>query len=91
MNWVCLYSDVLTELYGEDRDDAMRYIEDDMAFDAWLKRYSIKNRTKNRTSGRGGHVSVSKEQYFNRMKGTLPQPRRRDGQEKPKGMAEQSS
>ena len=71
MNWVMLYNDVLTELYGEDREDAMRHIEDDNAFDAWLKRYSAKQRTGNKSKGK----SVSQEEYFARTKGSLPQPK----------------
>lgn len=67
----------MTELYGEDRDEAMKHIEDDKGFDAWMRRYSAKQRGKHKHKG----TAVSKEQYFARTKGSLPQPKRRNAKQ----------
>lgn len=71
---MALYSDVLTEMYGEDKAEAMRYIEDDFQFDAWLKRYSAKMAKAHNSTGRAGKHAVTKKQFASRTAGMLPQP-----------------
>ena len=76
------YNDVMTEMIGEDRDEAMRYMDDDIQFDAWLSRYAAKQKSRN-TNKRG--TPISKEEFFQRTQGKLPQPGKRNAKNKGKG------
>ena len=76
MHWVVTYNDVTTELLSEDREEALRYIDNDHEFDAWLKRYADKRKregAKNKPKGK----MVSKEEYMKRTRGALPNPSRK--------------
>lgn len=67
-----VYNDVFTELFGDDKEEAMRYVHDDAQFDAWISRYSAKNKAK--TNQRTKGKPISKDEYFKRTKGMLPNP-----------------
>jgi hypothetical protein len=49
----------------------MRAVDDDTKFDAWLKKYSNKNKSKAKKSGRS---EVSKDEFFTRTSKAFPQP-----------------
>lgn len=68
-----MYHDVLTEMVGEDKDEALRYINDDFQFDSWLKRYAAKMKNRARKTGQGTH-HVTHDTYMKRTKGMLPNP-----------------
>lgn len=75
LHWLCLYYDITTELFGEDKQEALKVIDDDARFDQWLKSYNDKNNkpTKKKTSG----VAVDKETFLKRTQGILPDPGRK--------------
>lgn len=47
-----LYANITQELTGKDRDDALRVIDDDDAFDRWLKRFQQSQGQAARTPGK---------------------------------------
>jgi len=68
-HWVTLYHGILTNLYGEDRDDALAVIDDDVAFDRWLANYNMKQAQASKTkpgSKRGGGSRISADEYEKR-------------------------
>lgn len=66
-----LYNNVFTELWGDDKEDAMRVVDDDEQFDRWLKRYNNKHKSKHSK----GKASVSKEEFLNRTGKKFPTPK----------------
>ncbi len=73
LHWVTLYNDIFTELFGEDKEAAMKVVNDDAAFDAWLTRYSNTRKNAHKNNPKGN--KVTKAQYFARIRGALPKPR----------------
>jgi hypothetical protein len=73
------YNNVLTQLMGEDRTDAITVIEDDVAFDSWMKDFERKRALQEAALRQGpgkagkpagkGRVKVSKEEFLERMGG----------------------
>lgn len=61
----------MTELWGEDKHNAMRVIDDDAQFDLWLKKYNEKSSTTSTKSKKG---KIDKEEFLNRTQGMLPMP-----------------
>lgn len=71
---------MVSEMFGEDRDEALSVIDNDPQFDAWLRRFNQKNKGSHKNSSGN---KVSKERFFSRMKGKLPQPgTKKDGNAK---------
>jgi anti-sigma-K factor RskA len=60
-HWVMLYANVIGELFGEDREEAMAVIDDDTAFDRWMKRWDQKQRMQARSKGK--QVPVDNDRY----------------------------
>jgi len=77
LHWVMLYNDIFQEMFGEDKEEALNVIDNDEAFDAWLKRYSLKMKNLHKNTHTKGK-KVDKDTYFSRTKGTLPQPKLRN-------------
>ena len=67
-----VYSDVTSELYGEDKEEAMKVIDDDQQFDAWLKKFADKQKKGSHEKPKG--KSVDKEAFMNRKAHRLPRP-----------------
>lgn len=67
------YHSVMTNLIGQDREDAKRVIDDDEAFDAWLDDYERKKAREMAQVGKPGggktpgRTSVGKEDFLKRM------------------------
>lgn len=74
LHWVTTYNDVTTELLSEDREEALRYIDNDQEFDAWLKRYAAQKKREGAKGKKPKGKVVSKEDYMKRIKGAIPNP-----------------
>jgi hypothetical protein len=61
MQWIMLYSNVTGELIGEDREAALAVIDDDEAFDRWLRKYDQNQRPKNKLKG---NTSVDQQTFL---------------------------
>lgn len=56
-----LYDGVLSNVFGNDRKDAISVIDDDVRFDRWLEAYESKQ---SQPQGSGGTVSAPKEKIL---------------------------
>lgn len=68
-----LYHDVLANLYGEDRQDAVKAMENDAAFDRWLitfesKRAQMDQQASGKRTASSGSKAMSKDDYIKRFK-----------------------
>jgi hypothetical protein len=62
--WLMLYSNIISELIGEDREEAMAVMDDDAAFDRWMKRYEQQQKMASRSKGK--KTAVDQETYLKR-------------------------
>lgn len=65
LQWVIKYYNVINNLYGKDRDEAIRAIDDDDAFDRWEKSYSRKQAME--AAGKGDKAPVTKEGFVKKL------------------------
>jgi hypothetical protein len=61
-----MYDNVLTQLYGEERESAIRVMDDDQAFDRWLEDYQRKQalNASAASSPGGGQKRVDKKDFL---------------------------
>lgn len=74
VQWVTTYHDVLTNLMPEDRAEALRYLDDDNQFDAWLSRFGSKQNGSSAKAAKPGQRKVSKGDFLKTMDSFMPPP-----------------
>ena len=79
LHWVTLYHGVINNLFGRDRQDAIKAMQDDADFDRWIVQYETKRASEDRgesnpstptgrSPGPRGKVAMSKEAYIKKFK-----------------------
>jgi hypothetical protein len=77
LQWITVYHNISSNLYGGDRAEALAVMDNDHAFDKWLASYDRKKseelaaaeRGANTAGGRSGkgRAKVSKDEFLKRM------------------------
>lgn len=64
-HWVSLYANILANLFGEDREEAVVVMDNDAKFDKWLLDYQAKKQREASKANKGGNKrNVSQEEYL---------------------------
>lgn len=71
MNWIMVYNGAITNLYGEDRDEAIEAMDDDEKFDAWRVRFERK-RARETSKAKGPRVSELERQAYEKRREWRP-------------------
>jgi hypothetical protein len=63
-HWVSLYASLLSNLYGEERDEMVAVMDNDDAFDRWLVTFDAKRRKEMGGGKSKGQHSISNDEYL---------------------------